>query len=118
MEILGQAAIVFGHTAASWIIIAIYFAISKNLSRFWFVLGHYLVVIIVLSVIFGYYFRHFGHFSPFATMAIALVSNFAIELVVFRFFYPEGAKFLNFFDYILPIFISASAIYFVGILSK
>ncbi|MFB6181763.1 MAG: hypothetical protein ABEJ24_02600 [Candidatus Magasanikbacteria bacterium] len=120
MQNLAQTFIVFIHSLIAWFGLAVYFVFTKDfgqasgLPKLAFVLGHYLAVIILFSGVYYFYFNYFGYFSTFATMAIAVVSVFIIELVVFNFFYSGELWFLNFVDYIVPVFLAASSVYFVG----
>ncbi|MFB6181766.1 MAG: hypothetical protein ABEJ24_02615 [Candidatus Magasanikbacteria bacterium] len=120
MQTLTQTFIVFLHSFAAWSGLAVYFLLARGfgqasgLPRLAFVLGHYLLIIILFSGVYYFYFNYFGYFSTFATMAIALVSVFVVELIVFNFFYSGELWFLNFADYIVPVFLAAGSVYFVG----
>lgn len=99
-----------------WLPILLSLALIRDLPRPLFVLIHYLLDILVFAGVFAAYHRHVGLFSPFATMAIAMLSLFAIEFVYWKFLYSGELWFLNFVDWIVPAFLVASTIYFIGLL--
>jgi hypothetical protein len=99
-----------------WLPILLSLGLIRDLPRLLFVLGHYLLDILVFGGVFAAYYRNVGHFSPFATMAIAMLSLFAIEFIYWKFLYTGELWFLNFVDWIVPAFLVASTIYFVGLL--
>ena len=47
-------------------------------------------------------------------MAIAMVFLFLIEVVVFRYMYSGELWFLNYLDWIIPVFFAASGVYAAG----
>jgi len=97
-----------------WLPILLSLGLLRDLPRLFFVLIHYLLDILVFGGVFAAYYRNVSHFSPFATMAVAMLSLFAIEFVYWKFFYSGELWFLNFVDWIVPAFLVASTIYFVG----
>jgi hypothetical protein len=120
MQTLTQTLIVFLHSLLAWSGLAVYFLLARGLGqasglpRLAFILGHYLLVVIFFSGVYYFYFSYFDYFSAFTTMVIALISVFVVELVVFNFFYTGKLWFLNFVDYIVPVFLAAGSVYFVG----
>lgn len=120
MKTLIQILIVFLHSFFAWAGLAVYFILaqdmgqSNGIERIIFVILHYLAVVILFVIAYYIYFKNFGYFSSFTTMAIAVVSVFILELIVFNFFYSGELWFLNFVDYIVPVFLAASTVYFVG----
>jgi len=99
-----------------WLPILMALGLLRDLPRLLFVLTHYALDVLVFAGVFAAYYRNVGHFSPFATMAIAMLSLFAIEFIYWRFLYTGELWFLNFVDWIVPAFLVASTIYFVGLL--
>jgi len=97
-----------------WLPVLLSLTLIRDMPRPFFVLIHYLADIVVFAGVFAAYHRHIGHFSAFGTMAIAMLSLFAIEFVYWKFFYSGELWFLNFVDWIVPAFLVASTIYFVG----
>ena len=94
------------------------FSKLQTLPRLWFVLSHYILDVAIFGALFFVYYKYFGHFSPFATMAIAMITLFVVEFIFWRYFYAGDLWFLNFWDWILPVFIVASTIYLVGVFVK
>lgn len=101
----------------TWSILGAYFVFAANLQRVPFVVLHYLTSFLSSLFFFYLYNRFFGTLNPFTTMIIAMISFFIIELIFFSFVYKEELWFLNFVDWIVPVFIIASTIYFVVLLS-
>lgn len=93
-------------------------ALAKGYAKVWYVLINYSIHLIIPTVLFYVYFKYFDHLSPFGTMAVAMLIFFALDFVIFKYFYKGELWFLNFIDYILPAFLIASTIYFVGKLIK
>ena len=120
MKTLTQTLLVFIHSFFAWIGLAVYFVLAQDMGqgsgveRLVFVILHYLAVVVLFAIAYYIYFKNFGYFSSFTTMAIAVVSVFILELIVFNFFYSGELWFLNFVDYIVPVFLAASSVYFVG----
>ena len=98
----------------AWVPILLVLSWIRNLPRPWFVLLHYVLDILLFGVVFAVYYRYFGSFSPFATTAIAMVSLFVIEFVFWGLFYHGELWFLNWVDWIVPAFLVASTVYWVG----
>src|SRR3989344_1592847 len=106
---------VFIFSFVGWVVALGALAFAKDWPRFLFVALHYALNVLLFGVLFGVYFRYVHHFSPFATMAIAMVSLFWIEFVFWRFLYHGPFWFLNFVDWMVPAFIVVSTVYFTGI---
>ena len=104
------------HSFVSWLLIEIFVNVSHGLKRIWYILWHYLVVAAAFFIVFFFYFTFFSAFSVFTTMAIAMVFLFSVELFIFRYLYSGELWFLNYADWIVPIFLAASAIYLSGYL--
>ncbi len=102
----------------SWLTILTSFSFLKDAPRAWFVAIHYTLNIAVFSLFFGIHFKFFPSFSPFATMATAMTSLIVFEAIYWGYFYKGELWFLNFTDWILPAFLIASTIYFVGVFIK
>ncbi|HBK33438.1 TPA: hypothetical protein DEP34_05180 [Candidatus Uhrbacteria bacterium] len=102
------------HVGVAWILVEVFVNIFHGLSRFWYILWHYLVVGGAFFLVFLCYFSLFSFFSIFSTMAIAMVFLFLIEVVVFRYMYSGELWFLNYLDWIIPVFFAASGVYAAG----
>ena len=59
------------------------------------------------------YVRFFATNIPpaFVGMIICMIVLFMVEIIFFNFFYDKSLWFLNFTDWIVPVFIIASTIY-------
>ena len=99
-----------------WFIALGVFSWAKNLPRIMFIVVHYAVDLVVFGLAFYVYFKFFGKLSPFSAMATAMASLFAVEFILWKFFFPGQTAYLNFVDWIIPAFIIASVIYWVGTL--
>lgn len=104
------------HAFVAWLLIEVFVNSFHGLKRFWYVLWHYLVVAVSFFIVFYFYFTFFAVFSVFTTMAIAMVFLFFIEVFIFRYLYSGELWFLNYTDWIVPVFLAASGIYFAGYL--
>jgi hypothetical protein len=110
--------LIFLHALVAWVGIEVYVNSFHVLPRFWFVFWHYIAVFVLFSIAFSFYFRVFDHFSIFATTLLGVGSVLLIEIIVFRFFYTGELWFLNYVDWIVPVFIAASAIYLAGVVNR
>ena len=91
-----------------------YFVIAEKWARIPFVVTHYAVSIgVFLGLMFLYtkYFSGAVMPSPFVGMIICMVALFCIEIVFFGFIYDKPITFLNFTDWIVPVFLIASTVY-------
>lgn len=114
MPSLFQIIIISIFTLVPWGIILYLLSVFKNLPRTYFVLLHYLVNILLFGIVFYIFYARFSHPSPFATMAVSMAVIFVTEFIVWNFLYSGDLWFLNFFDWMLPAFLIASTVYFVG----
>ncbi len=105
---------IFFTSLFTWFCLGLYFTFSSNLSRLTFIFFHYLVSIISTLFFFSILFKFFSTFNPFWTMICAMISFFIIEFIVFNFFYKQDLWFLNFTDWMVPVFIISTTIYFLG----
>ncbi len=106
---------IFGASLFTWIILGIFFAIATGLSRSFFIISHYLTSFLATALFFSILYKFFPTFSPFWTMITAMISFFIIEIIVFNFFYKEKLWFLNFTDWMIPVFIISTTIYGLGV---
>ncbi len=110
---LTQYIITIGYAAFTWLFLAGIFVALQNVPKSWFVPIHLCGVVIIMALSAWIYGKFFHFFSPFHTMVIFMLTIFALEAIMFGFFYPQGRIYLNFWDYIVPIFLGSSTIYFV-----
>jgi ABC-type proline/glycine betaine transport system permease subunit len=97
-----------------WIVLAIYFAVAEKWARIPFVVTHYTIsigVFLGLILLYNKYLSGTVIPSPFVGMIICMVALFSIEILFFGFVYDKPLTFLNFTDWIVPVFLIASTIY-------
>ena len=109
---------IFAMSFVMWLFLASYFLVAQNISRVYFILGHYAIVLIATAGCFYILYKYMPHLSPFNTMIVGMISVFIIEFIVFRFFYKGDLWFLNFVDWLVPVFIASTVMYFMGIYVK
>jgi hypothetical protein len=103
------------HALIAWVVMEVYVNNAYRFSRPWYVLFHYGAVVFVFGTIFSLFFRFHPDASVFWTTVLAIGYVISIELIVFRYLYIGERWFLNFVDWIFPIFLAASTIYAVGV---
>jgi ABC-type proline/glycine betaine transport system permease subunit len=97
-----------------WIALAAYFAVAEKWARIPFVVAHYALSIGVFLGLILLYTKYLSGTvipSPFIGMIICMVALFCIEILFFGFVYDKPLTFLNFTDWIVPVFLIASTIY-------
>ena len=110
----GSAILISMHALVAWIAIEVFVNLAHGLSRASYLLWHYVVVIAAFAVLFLVYTRFFDSgASPFAVTATAMGCVLLFEFIVFRFLYSGERWFLNWTDWIFPIFLASSTIYAV-----
>jgi len=111
MQFVLNSFIVFCHSLVAFIFLYGFFLIAKDWPRWIFTVTHWLVVALIFFLVYWFYANFFNNFSAFQVMAIAMISIFMIEFVVYMFLAKSELWFLNFYDYIVSIFIAATVIY-------
>jgi TRAP-type uncharacterized transport system fused permease subunit len=104
------------HTLVAWTLIEIFVNTCHHLSRARYVFFHYVVVLGAFAAVFSVYFRFFTIFNLFWTTIVAMAFMLFFELTVFRYLYSGERWFLNWVDWIVPIFLSVTSVYWVGVL--
>lgn len=111
---LGAALLIGLHALVAWIAIEIFVNLAHGFRRWVFIIWHYLVVVAAFAIVFYFHNRFFGSdASPFAVTATAMGSVFLFEFIVFRFLYSGERWFLNWVDWIFPLFLATTTIYAV-----
>jgi len=111
---LGNALIIGIHALVAWTLIEMFVNIFHRLSRTSFIVWHYFVVVIVFAGVFSLYRVLFDiGASSFVVTIVGMSFVFLFEFVVFRFLYSGERWFLNWVDWIFPIFLASSTIYAV-----
>ncbi|MEK7615348.1 MAG: hypothetical protein AAB431_03120 [Patescibacteria group bacterium] len=102
------------HAFIAWLLVEVFVNNAHSFSRKKFIFFHYLCVIATFAIIFAIYFSFFSTFSVFATAVIAICVVGFLELLVFGYLYSGDRWFLNYVDWIFPMFLAVSTVYFVG----
>ena len=104
------------HTLVAWLLIEVFVNVFHGLSRRWYIAWHYCALFASFSIVFLFYFFFFAAFSAFVTMVIAISFLLIIEVIIFRYMYSGELWFLNYTDWIVPLFLAASTVYFAGMI--
>jgi hypothetical protein len=107
-------AIISLHALIAWVLVEVFVNNAHRLSRRVYVFWHYVSVVTAFASVFLLYFHFFAVISVFATTLIAMATILLLEFVIFRFLYSAERWFLNYVDWIFPIFLAFSTITFVG----
>ncbi|MBI4713953.1 hypothetical protein HY771_02100 [Candidatus Uhrbacteria bacterium] len=102
------------HALVAWILVEVFVNNAHRLGRKQYVFFHYLSVVAAFAISFFIYFNFFATFSVFTTTWIAMFFVSLLEFVVFGYLYSGDRWFLNYVDWIFPMFLAMSSIYFVG----
>jgi hypothetical protein len=108
--------LVGAHTIVAWLLIEVFVNVFHGLSRRWYVVLHYCALMAAFAIVFLAYFYFFAAFSAFITMVIAISTLLIIEVIIFRYMYSGELWFLNYTDWIVPLFLAASTVYFAGMI--
>lgn len=107
------------HALAAWVLIELFVNRAHSLTRCWYVLWHYVAVIASFAALFCLYFHlSDSDASVFSVTLIAMGFVIFLEVVVFRYLYCGERWFLNFVDWIFPMFLATSTIYLIGTIVK
>lgn len=111
---LGSSLFAIFCALVAWTLIEVFINHAHRLSRGWFIVWHYIVVIASFGLLFALYVRLVDTpGSPFQTTAVAMTGALVLDWIVFRFLYSGERWFLNWVDWIVPVFIATSTIYAV-----
>ena len=114
---VGSALLIGFHALIAWVLIETFVNIGHGLSRVSYVVWHYVVVVASFAGMFALYHRLFEtDATPFAITVTGMSFVLFFELVVFRYLYSGERWFLNWIDWILPIFLATTTIYAVSAL--
>ncbi len=114
MVILYQYLTVIIHTIVAWVLIEVFVNNAHRLKRASYVFWHYTSVVAAFSIVFFSYYKYFNHFDVFKVTMITLVTLLVLELIIFRYLYSGDRWFLNYTDWILPMFLSVSTVYLLS----
>ena|SRR3989338_6170503 len=102
------------HALVAWLLVEIFVNNAHRLSRRQFILCHYVSVVVACASTFFVCFTFFVSLPVFAVSAVAMLCIALIELIVFGYLYTADRWFLNYVDWIFPMFLAWSTIYAVG----
>lgn len=114
MSVLLSTLLIALHALVAWVLVEMFVNNAHRLTRVTYIFYHYLCVIAAFAITFFVYFRFFAHGSVFFVTATAMSVVLLLELIVFGYLYSGERWFLNYVDWIFPMFLAASTIYFVG----
>lgn len=101
-------------TFIPWLITLAALDTASSLTRPAFVAVHYVLVVLLFGVAFGIYFRDHKGVDPFTVTVIAMLCLFAYEFISIIFFSEGPRWFLTYVDWLVPAFLTASTIYWIG----
>lgn len=118
MTFLNDIFIIAIHSLIAWILVEVFVNNAHRLSRKAYIFFHYFFVVTMFAVVFFVYFNFFATSSVFITTITAMTIVSILELVVFGYLYSGDRWFLNYVDWIFPMFLAMTAIYLTGIVVK
>ncbi|NQV89629.1 MAG: hypothetical protein HQ488_04875 [Parcubacteria group bacterium] len=101
-------------TFIPWLITLAALGPASSLPRFLFLAVYYAISVLLFGVAFANYFKGHQKESPFSVMGVAMLSIFFFEIVYFKYLYVGDLWFLTYLDWVVPVFLISSTIYFVG----
>jgi hypothetical protein len=101
-------------TFIPWLITLASMGPAHSLPRLLFLAVYYALSVLLFGVAFANYFKGHQKEDPFVVMGVAMMSIFFFEIVYFKFLYVGDLWFLTYLDWVVPVFLIASTIYFVG----
>ncbi len=114
MQTIAVLANIALHALIAWMLVEVFVNNAHRLNRKSYIFFHYVSVVAAFAAVFFQYFKHFMHYSVFITTMIAMFFVLLLEFVVFKFLYSGDRWFLNYIDWIVPMFLAMSTVYFVG----
>ncbi len=102
------------HALIAWVFVEVFVNNAHRLNRNAYVFFHYLSVIAAFAMVFFVYFSFFAFESVFFVTTVAIATVLLIELIVFGFLYSGERWFLNYVDWIFPMFLATTTVYLVG----
>ena len=105
------------HALVAWMLVEVFVNNAHRLSRKHFVFFHYMSVVSAFSIVFFVYFHFFAFGSVFFVTTTAISVLLLLEWIVFGHLYSGEKWFLNYVDWIFPLFLATSTIYLMGTLA-
>lgn len=97
-----------------WLMTIAALGAAGSLARPVFVVVHYVLVVLLFGIAFGIYFRDRKGVDPFIVTVIAMLCLFIYEFIFIAFFSDGSIWFLTYVDWLVPAFLTASTIFWVG----
>lgn len=114
---VGNALLIVIHALAAWVAVEFFVNLAHGLRRRSFILWHSTAVVAAFGGAFRFYTWVVTEpATPFAVTATAMTCVLVFEVVVFRYLYSGERWFLNWVDWIFPMFLATSTIYAVAFL--
>lgn len=104
------------HALVAWVLVEVFVNNAHRLSRTYFVFFHYVSVVSAFAMVFFVYFYFFAYGTIFFVTTTAIGALLLLEWIVFGYLYSGEQWFLNYVDWIFPLFLATSTIYLMGIL--
>lgn len=115
MSVLFDILLLGLHSLVAWVLVEVFVNNAHTLSRKPYIFFHYASVIAAFAITFFVYFKFFAApWSLFFTTMTAMSFVLLLEGIIFGFLYSGERWFLNFIDWIFPMFLAVSTIYFLG----
>lgn len=103
-------------TFVPWLIILAALGAAASFPPFWYVLVHYLLVLLLFGVSFAIYFKGHPGVRPFTVMAIAMLCLLSFELA-YAVLFPGAAHVpWDYIHWFVPLFLAATVVYGVGVM--
>lgn len=105
------------YTFISWVATTGYLLYFNNkVDKLKFIGGYYIWHIVANIVVFYLFYKvNNRSLSPFAVTGVSMMAYFFVYYFVYKFLYRGELWFLNYADFIIPVFIMATVIYFLGV---
>ena len=120
-SVISEVLVVGLHTFLSFFFTNfVFFYFTNKFTKPVFLSIDYLVIFLVNFLLFYTYFKvnDTRSLSVFSVMAVSMIFNFVFQFIIYKFLYKGSMDFLNFEEYIVPMFITASVIFLVGTFLK
>lgn len=101
-------------TFIPWLITLAALETAAMFARPVFVAFHYLVIVLLYTVAFAWYYQGHKQAEPFTVMGTAVGCWLALEVGYSLFVYEGSLWFATYTDWIVPMFLMATTVYAVG----
>ncbi|MBI5369613.1 hypothetical protein HZA85_00245 [Candidatus Uhrbacteria bacterium] len=98
----------------AWVAVLFLLSLSLTWPRAAFIAIHIAATVGIYWFVFRAFYDVHHQARPYPTTIFVLVSVFVFDAILFGFFVENPARFLNFPDWIFPIFLMATTVYAAG----